>query len=266
VMLEPSGASWGTVPLTVAFNRDLSELAARHDVLVIYDEIITGFRYSAGGYQRLCGVRPDLTVLGKIVAGGLPGAAVAGRADIMRQFDYTGDPRHDRYARVFHQGTHNANPISAAAGVATLRLVANGEPQAHADRMADRLRRGMERILDEVGAAAAVYGDSSVFHVYMEAHPSVGGSGRGDGSVGAMSRRGHGRDSVLTSDPARLKGIPGRVVTAFQKNLQIRGMDLLSYTGGVTSSAHTEDDIEQALGILRETMQVLIAENLVARV
>jgi glutamate-1-semialdehyde 2,1-aminomutase len=252
IMLEPSGASWGTVPLTVAFNRQLCQLAARYEVLVIYDEVITGFRYSAGGYQRLAGVRPDLTVLGKIVAGGLPGAAVAGRADIMRQFEYTGDPRHDRYERVFHQGTHNANPLSTAAGVATLRLIADGAAQAHADRMADLLRRGMERICDEQGAVAFVYGDSSVFHIYMEAHSNEGGANRSK--------------AMMPSDPARLKGIPGRVVTAFQKNLQIRGMDLLSYTGGVTSSAHSEGDIELALGILRETMQVLIAENLVARV
>jgi glutamate-1-semialdehyde 2,1-aminomutase len=265
IMLEPSGGSWGTVPLTIAFNQRLCALAARYEVLVIYDEVITGFRYSAGGYQRLAGVRPDLTVLGKIVAGGLPGAAIAGRAAIMRQFEYTGDARHDRFARVFHQGTHNANPLSTAAGVAMLRQVADGGPQAHADRMADRLRRGIERVLEELGAAAFVYGDSSTFHVYMEAHPSVGAGTatreRRDGTRGAA-----GRESVMTTDPARLKGIPGRVVTAFQKNLQIRGMDLLSYTGGVTSSAHTESDIEQALGILRETMQALIAEKLVARV
>src|SRR5262249_31874000 len=83
LMLEPSGGSWGTVPLTHAFNQSLREITRRRGVLLIYDEVITGFRYSPGGYQKLIGVLPDLTVLGKIVTGGLPGAAVAGRAEIM---------------------------------------------------------------------------------------------------------------------------------------------------------------------------------------
>ena len=250
IMLEPSGASWGTVPLSAEFNRQLRALASQYEVPLIFDEVITGFRYSPGGYQRLTGVTPDMTVLGKIMTGGLPGAAVVGRTDIMRQFDYTGEAQHDRHSRVAHQGTFNANPLSTAAGVATLRLAADGSVQAHADRMADALRRGIEAILEELQAAAFAYGDSSVFHVYMEAHP-----GSRAGSRGALR----------TGDAATFKGIPPRVVSAFQKNLQIRGVDLLSYTGGVTSSAHTEADMHQTLEVFRETMRVLVEEKVVAR-
>ncbi len=251
IMLEPSGASWGTVPLTISFNQQLRELVTRYEVLLVFDEVITGFRYSPGGYQALAGIKPDLTILGKIMTGGLPGGAVVGRTDIMRLFEYTGEAQHDRHARVSHQGTFNANPLSTAAGIATLRLVADGTVQAHADRMGDMLRRGMEAILDELEVAAFAYGDSSVFHVYMEAYPGSNVAGRA---------------AIRTSDPAKLKGIPARVVNAFQKNLQIRGVDLLSYTGGVTSSAHTEADIQQALEAFRETMRVLIEEKIVARV
>jgi glutamate-1-semialdehyde 2,1-aminomutase len=251
IMLEPSGASWGTVPLSVAFNRQLRDLATRYEVPLIYDEVITGFRYSPGGYQRLAGVTPDLTVLGKVVMGGLPGGAVIGRADIMNQFTFTGDARHDRFSRVAHQGTHNANPLSTAAGIATLRLVEDGSVQAHADRMAVRLRTGMEKALDELGVAGFVYGDSSTFHVYMDAHPGTGAKSR---------------DAVRTADAATLKGMPGRLVVAFQKNLQIRGLDILSYAGGVTSSAHTDADVDIALVAFRETMQALVADELVARV
>jgi glutamate-1-semialdehyde 2,1-aminomutase len=251
IMLEPSGGSWGTVPLTITFNQQLRELTSRYGVPLIFDEVITGFRYSPGGYQRLAGVKPDLSVLGKIVTGGLPGGVVAGRADIMGLFAHTGEPRHDRHERVTHQGTFNANPLSTAAGLATLRLAADGVPQAHADRIAEMLRRGMETILDEVGAAAYAYGDSSVFHIYMEAHPGSGAKSRA---------------ALRTNDAATLKGIPPRVVTAFQKNLQIRGVDVLSYTGGVTSAAHTESDVQQALDVFRETMRVLTAEGIVARV
>jgi len=251
IMLEPSGASWGTVPLSIAFNRELRDLATRYEVPLIYDEVITGFRYSPGGYQRLAGVTPDLTVLGKIMMGGLPGGAVVGRADLMGQFTHTGDAHHDRFSRVAHQGTHNANPLSTAAGIATLRLAEDGSVQAHADRIAALLREGMEAVLNELGAAGFVYGDSSVFHVYLEAHHGTGVKHR---------------DAVKTTDPARLKGMPGRLVTAFQKNLQIRGIDILSYAGGVTSFAHTEGDVQQALGVFRETMQSLIDEEIVARV
>jgi glutamate-1-semialdehyde 2,1-aminomutase len=251
VMLEPSGASWGTVPLTPEFNRSLRVLTSKYDVPLIYDEVITGFRYSPGGYQGLIGVTPDLTVLGKIVTGGLPGGAVVGRADIMSLFDYTGDGQHDRHGRVSHQGTFNANPLSTASGIASLKVAADGTAQAHADKMADLLRRGMESILEEEGAAAYVYGDSSIFHVYFEGHPGSGAKSRAE---------------LHTTDATTLKSIPGEVVAAFQRNLNVRGVDLLSYTGGVTSSAHTEEDIRQTLVAFRETIQVLLAEKIIGRV
>ena len=250
VMLEPSGASWGTVPLTAEFNRSLRELTTRFDVPLIYDEVITGFRYSPGGYQGLIGVTPDLAVLGKIVTGGLPGGAVVGRAEIMKLFDYTGDAQHDRFGRVSHLGTFNANPLSTASGIASLQLVADGSAQAQADRMAALLRDGMEAILEEERAAGYAYGDSSVFHVYFEAHPGSGARSRAE---------------LHSTDASTLKSIPGTVVTAFQRNLNIRGVDLMSYTGGVTSAAHTEADVRQTLDAFRETIRVMLAEQILAR-
>jgi glutamate-1-semialdehyde 2,1-aminomutase len=250
VMLEPSGASWGTVPLTAEFNRGLRALTSRYEVPLIYDEVITGFRYSPGGYQGLIGITPDLAVLGKIVTGGLPGGAVVGRAEIMKLFDYTGDAQHDRFGRVSHLGTFNANPLSTASGIATLHLVADGSAQAQADRMADRLRRGMEEILEQERAAGYAYGDSSVFHVYLQAYPGSGAKSRTE---------------LHTTDARTLKGIPGHVVTAFQRNLNIRGVDLMSYTGGVTSAAHTEEDIRQTLAAFHETIRALLAEKIIAR-
>ena len=245
LMLEPSGASWGTVPLTHQFNRDLRELTRKYEVLLIYDEVITGFRYSSGGYQKLIGVLPDLTVLGKIVSGGLPGAVVAGRADIMRQFVFTGDARHDRFQRVAHQGTFNANPLTVAAGIATLELVADGTPQARADTLAQQLRNGMNQALERHNVAGYVYGDSSVWHFYVQPYPGMAGP-------------------LHTSDASTLKGIPGNVVTAFQRNLQIRGVDVLSYTGGVTSAAHSDEDIERTVVVFDETIQSMLEDQLIA--
>jgi len=250
VMLEPSGASWGRVPLSVEFNRELQRLTQEYGVLLIYDEVITGFRYSPGGYQKLVDITPDMSILGKIMTGGLPGGAIVGRADIMSLFDFTGDPHHDRYERIHHLGTFNANPLSTAAGIATLKRVATGEPHIQADRMAALLRQGMEEILEEEQVAGYAYGDSSGLHLHLEAYP---GSGATD------------RDAVRTNDPARLKGIPNEIVSAYQKNLQIRGVNILSYTGGVTSAAHTEEDINKTLNIFQDTIRVLVQEKLIAR-
>ena len=250
VMLEPSGASWGRVPLSAEFNRELRRLTADHGVLLIYDEVITGFRYSPGGYQGLVGITPDMSVLGKIVTGGLPGGVLVGRADIMSLFDFTGDPRHDRHERIQHLGTFNANPLSAASGIATLKQAATGRPQAQADRMAALLRDGMEEILERERVAGYAYGDSSGFHVYLEAHP---GSGAKD------------RAAVRTTDAARLKGIPGSVVSAFQKNLQVRGVDVLSFLAGVTSAAHSEEDIGETLNVFQDTIRTMVREKIIAR-
>jgi len=172
-----------------------------------------------------------------------------GRADIMSLFDFTGEARHDRFGRVSHQGTFNANPLSTASGIASLRLMADGSAQASADRMAVLLRHGMEDILEAEGAAAYAYGDSSAFHVFMEAYPGRGARTRAE---------------LHTSDATALKSIPGQVIAAFQRNLNIRGVDLLSYNGGVTSSAHTEDDIHQTLVAFRETIRMMLDEKILA--
>jgi glutamate-1-semialdehyde aminotransferase len=95
----------------------LRDITARYGVLLIYDEIVTGFRFSPGGVQQLDGMTPDLSCFAKIMAGGLPGGAVVGRAEIMKLFDRTGEPDHDRFQRVTHLGTFNASPLSAAAGI-----------------------------------------------------------------------------------------------------------------------------------------------------
>ena len=249
VMLEPSGASWGTVPLTVEFNRELRRLTAEYGVLLIYDEVITGFRYAPGGYQEYACLTPDMCIHGKIIAGGTPGGAVTGRADIMQVFDYTGDPHHDRYERVHHLGTFNANPVSAAAGIATLKRIATGLPHEHADRMAAVLRQGMDEILYQERVAGYVYGDVSIFHVYLEAYPGTGAVRRQD---------------LITSEGSILKGIPKEVVSAFQKLLLARGVDLVSYTGGVTSAAHTETDIQNTLNIFQDVIRSMVKDKIVA--
>src|SRR5215470_3672383 len=132
LILEPSGGAWGTVPLPAGFLDTARRLADKSGTALVFDEVVSCFRWAPGGVQQTSGVIPDLTVLGKILAGGMPGGAVCGRADLMEHL--AGPAAGSR--RVAHPGTHNAHPLSAAAGVATLALAASGEPQARADRLA----------------------------------------------------------------------------------------------------------------------------------
>src|SRR5205823_9329894 len=116
LILEPTGATFGQIPTTAETLRRLRELTTRHGVLLIFDEVISGFRCSPGGAQQFYGVTPDLTTLAKILAGGYPGAALAGRADVMSVLDYRQQDGVIQPPRVLHQGTYNAGPVSAAAG------------------------------------------------------------------------------------------------------------------------------------------------------
>src|SRR5207253_1447656 len=110
------------LPIDPKFLTALRELTRQHGVVLIFDEVVTGFRVSPGGAQAEYGIRPDLTTLAKILAGGLPGGAVAGRKDILDLLDFQITKASDR-EKITHQGTFNANPLSAAAGVAALEIV-----------------------------------------------------------------------------------------------------------------------------------------------
>lgn len=249
-IVEPSGASWGRVPLDPAFLRGLREITSRHGVPLIFDEVVTGFRFSPGGAQQLYEVVPDLTCLAKVLAGGMPGGAVVGRSDIMSLFDITGDAHHDRYQRVLHLGTFNAAPLSAAAGIAVLKQVAGGGPVERANAMADRLRNQWNRILDQLGIAGYAYGPCSTFHVYFETDP-------------IRLRNASTRDDLYTTDAARLKSMPPELVVEYQRQLRQHGVDVMSFTGGVVSAAHTEADIDQACEAFKQTMLALCDQQLV---
>lgn len=220
VILEPGGGSNGIIPPDVQFLRELRELTRERGVVLIFDEVITGFRYSPGGAQQRYGVTPDLTTLGKIVAGGLPGAAVAGRADILEVQAFKGNLQQDRFQRVLQQGTFNANPLSAAAAITTLKIVAKGEANAYADRLGELLRAGLRETLARKGVAGVVLGESSVFQILL----------------------GEGLDEAArTADAQKLMGARGPVNT-LRKAMLLEGIDLMR-SGGFTSIAHTEADV-----------------------
>src|SRR5262245_11788589 len=247
-ILEPSGASWGRVPLDREFLAGLREITARHNVVLIFDEVVTGFRFSPGGAQALYGIAPDLSCLAKVLTGGLPGGAVVGRAPIMKLFDHNDDPLHDRFERVIHLGTFNASPLAAAAGIVVLKQVATGEPIRRANELAQNIRENFDAVLERHRVAGYVYGSCSTFHVYFETDPH---------RIELASTR----QGLTTRDAKRLKGMPGKLVTEYQRHLRHHGVDLMSSTGGVLCAAHTQEDIAQATRAFEQTIAALLDQK-----
>lgn len=248
VIIEPSGASWGRVPIESVFLDGLRNITEQHGVMLIFDEVITGFRFSVGGAQELYNILPDLTCLAKIVAGGMPGGAVVGRDDIMALFDHTGDSKHDRFERVTHFGTFNGTPLSAAAGIAVLEQVATGTPIKKANLKAQELRTAWGEVLQKHSVAGYVYGCCSTFHIYFETDQD---------RLGNISKS----VDLHTTDPKRLKGMPIQLVNQYQLLLRYHGVDNMSSTGGVLSAVHTGQDIKDATEVFEKTVLTLLEEG-----
>ena len=155
----------------------------------------------------------------------------------MQVFDITGDAFHDRFRRIAHQGTYNASPLTAAAGLACLNIVATGEPTRRADALAERLRAGLNGVLERRAVRGLVYGESSVFHIYLEA----------PGAKLPVSRP----EDYRWLDAVTLKSMDPGIVRALQNGFRMRGIELLSYNGGMTSAAHEEQDIDETVRRLR---------------
>ncbi len=249
-ILEPSGASWGRVPIDPDFLRGLRDICTRHGVVLIFDEVVTGFRFSPGGAQELYNVLPDLSCFAKILAGAMPGGAVVGRSDVMKVLDQTGNPQHDRFERVTHLGTFNASPLAAAAGVALLKQVATGEPTDKANEITRKLQASWENVLERHGIAGYVYGPCSTFHVYFETDQT-------------RIRDATSRQDLYTTDAKRLKGMPAQLIKEYQRRLRYHGVDNMSSTGGVLSAAHTDRDIEDASEAFEKTVVALREQGLI---
>jgi glutamate-1-semialdehyde 2,1-aminomutase len=158
IIVEPVAGNAGVVPPAPGFLAGLRELCDRHGVLLVFDEVITGFRVSPGGAQQLFGVRPDLTVLGKIVGGGLPVGAYGGRAELMRLVAPEGP--------VYQAGTLAGHPAVMAAGAATLALL-DADAYARLERLGDALEEGLS-------AAGRVARVGSMLTLFREDEPAFG--------------------------------------------------------------------------------------------
>ncbi|HEX4214092.1 MAG TPA: aminotransferase class III-fold pyridoxal phosphate-dependent enzyme [Candidatus Dormibacteraeota bacterium] len=235
MILEPSGASWATVPLAEGYLEAVRRATASTGTVLIFDEVITGFRLAPGGAQEHFGITPDLTCLAKILGGGLPGGAVAGSEPIVGLLRFDGAGK-----RVVQQGTFNANPLSAAAGIAALDQIVDGAPQRRATALAERLCARVNQMLESLDLPGCAWNVGSLFHIHVgDTCPIWIEEGKIAGELDV---------------PALLTGMPH--LHEVREGLLLKGVDLFR-DGGLVSAVHTEADIDHTIQALAETLQEL---------
>lgn len=225
VILEPVVGNMGCVPGTAEFLATLRDLTTESGALLIFDEVMTGFRVAYGGVQSLVGITPDLTTLGKIVGGGLPLGAYGGRADIMSQMLPAG--------RVFQAGTLSGNPVATAAGIATLKLLRDDPPYQHLEQISSRLAAGLTQAASSAGVPHTLARVGSMMTLFFHPDPVT------DWDVAAQC------------DTARF--------ARFFWGLIDRGVYLpcSQYEALFVSAAHSAADIEQTIQAAAEVLALV---------
>jgi glutamate-1-semialdehyde 2,1-aminomutase len=222
VILEPVVGNMGLVVPSDEFLAELRRLTEKHGALLIYDEVMTGFRLAYGGAQALFRQMPDLTVLGKIVGGGLPVGAYGGRADVMRQVMPTGP--------VFQAGTLSGNPLAMAAGLATLKELRDHPPYGKLETLTRLLADGLTKAARDAGVPTCLNRVGSMWTLFFTSGPVTD------------------YDSAKTSDTARF--------ARFFWALMDRGVYLpcSQFEAAFTSAAHTKRHVEQTVAAAREAL------------
>jgi glutamate-1-semialdehyde 2,1-aminomutase len=162
-IVEPVAANMGVVPPEPGFLEGLRELCTESGAMLIFDEVITGFRIAYGGAQSVYGVTPDLTILGKVMGGGFPCAAFGGGRDVMEALAPNGP--------VYQAGTLSGNPVAVAAGIAALDLARTTDPYPQLERTADELIAGLREAFARADVSATINRASSLFSVFFTGSP-----------------------------------------------------------------------------------------------
>lgn len=163
VMLEPVVGNMGLVPPSDIFRSELRRLTRHHGALLIYDEVMTGFRLSYGGAQQLLGDDPDVTAFGKVIGGGYPVGAYGGRAEVMKQIMPAGP--------VFQAGTLSGNPVAMAAGIATLKQLRDQSPYERLDQLGAKLESGLKQAATESGVPHQLNRVGSMWTLFFTGTP-----------------------------------------------------------------------------------------------
>lgn len=222
VILEPVVGNAGFITPDAGFLEGLRVLTQEHDALLVFDEVMTGFRIAYGGAQEKFGVTPDLTTLGKIIGGGLPVGAYGGRKDIMQLVAPAGP--------MYQAGTLSGNPLAMTAGIKTLELLQRPGTYDQLDRITKRLADGMLQVAQETGHVASGGQISGMFGFFFAEGPV------------------HNYEDAKKSDTAKF----GR----FHRGMLEHGVYLApsQFEAGFTSLAHTDEDIDRTLEAARAVM------------
>ena len=222
VIVEPVVGNMGLVAPQPGYLEGLRRITAAHGTLLIFDEVMTGFRLAWGGVQNLLGIRPDLTCLGKVVGGGLPLAAVGGRRDIMQQLAPVGP--------VYQAGTLSGNPLAVAAGLATLDLLDKPGTYEILERLGAQLEEGLCRALQRSGTRGCLNRRGSMWTLFF------------------------GVDAVTDADAARAADT-GAYARFFAGMLE-RGILLppSQFEAAFISLAHSEEDIDATIRAAEQTL------------
>ena len=222
VIVEPIAGNIGVVPPRDGFLAGLRDLTSRHGALLIFDEVISGFRAAAGGAQRIFGIKPDLTCLGKIIGGGLPVGAYGGRADLMSLVAPAGP--------VYQAGTLSGNPLAMTAGLWSLAEL-SPKLYKHLAKLGARLAAGFADAARDAGVPMQVNGFGSLVTPFFTSQPV------------------HDLQSALTADTARY--------AAFFKGMLARGIypPPSQFEAWFLSGAHTERDIDKTIAAARSALR-----------
>ncbi len=213
VIVEPVAANMGVVPPAPGFLEGLREVTAANGALLIFDEVITGFRLGRGGAQERFGISPDLTVLGKVMGGGFPCAAYGGRRDLMEQVAPAGP--------VYQAGTLSGNPVAVAAGLAALELIQREDPYKALEARAEAICAGLEEAL--AGTPHAIQREGSLFSVFF--------------GIGEVADYEHARAADHTAFARFFHGMLERGVL----------LPPSGYEGWFLSAAHGDAEVERVL-------------------
>jgi glutamate-1-semialdehyde 2,1-aminomutase len=218
VFVEPVMGSGGCIPAQTEFLKELRELCIDNGTLLIFDEIITGFRLAPGGGQQYFGVKPDITLLGKILGGGFPIGAIVASKEIMQHMNPLQYPR-PKFA--FHGGTFTGNPVTMTAGLATLKALEDGTIINRLNKQGDYVRQKLRDIFEKKKMEVQVSGVSSLWHTHFTKEKLLGAV------------------AVTPADKEKL--------VRYHMHLMENGVFLLPGKAGALSSAHTEADLEKLL-------------------
>ncbi|MDH7478068.1 MAG: aspartate aminotransferase family protein [Candidatus Bathyarchaeota archaeon] len=218
ILIEPVLGVGGGIFAEKEFLKGLRELCDKKGTLLIVDEVITGFRLAPGGVEQYFGVKPDITVLGKILGGGFPIGAFCGPTEIMERVDTL---RYQRPQYSFHGGTFAANPITMTAGLATLKILEDGKLINRLNKLGDKIREQLREIFEAKGIDVQVAGTGSIFNVHFtkEALRDV--------------------NAVFRADRKKLFDYHLRLIA--------NGVFFLPTHNGTLCTAHTKADIEKLL-------------------